>query len=112
MLTGFIFKERYYYDQKSNLFIGGQPCFFLLVSSSSAYASSTSGGYVELSSSNLKSPVSVIKEGRLALFKAKVKGKGLTPYQWHYVDGGKWLFGGYKGSVDLGSLRTNSFSNC
>ncbi|WP_263863006.1 hypothetical protein [Ligilactobacillus ruminis] len=68
---------------------------FLLVSSSSAYASSISGGYVELSSSNLKSPVSVIKEGGLSLFKAKVKGKGLTPYQWHYIDGGKWLFGVY-----------------
>lgn len=111
MLTGFIFKERYYYDQKNNLFIGVNLAF-LLVSSSSAYASSISGGYVELSRSNLKSPVSVIKEGRLALFKAKVKGKGLTPYQWHYVDGGKWLFGGYKGSVDLCSLWTNSFSNC
>lgn len=81
--------------KKNNLFIGGSTLLFLLVSSSSAYASSISGGYVELSSSNLKSLVSVIKEGGLSLFKAKVKGKGLTPYQWHYIDGGKWLFGVY-----------------
>ena len=80
MITDFIL-YRDVIIHKKTILLSGATLLFLLVSSSSAYASSIGGGYVELSSSNLKSPVSVIKEGGLALFKAKAKGKGLTPYQ-------------------------------
>lgn len=59
------------------------------------------GGYVELSKDNSQSTSVLIsanferRENFVNAMNSRIKGKGLEPYKWHYIDGGRWLFGVY-----------------